>query len=43
MGIDWMSRTELAEAIPPAFTEWIGAPCSPTSRRWQRESVPLRP
>lgn len=25
MGIDWMSRAELAEAIPPAFTEYIGA------------------
>lgn len=25
MGIDWMSRDELAEAIPPAYTEHIGA------------------
>jgi DNA (cytosine-5)-methyltransferase 1 len=24
MGIDWMIRDELAEAIPPAYTEWIG-------------------
>ena len=24
MGIDWMTRPELSEAIPPAFTEWIG-------------------
>lgn len=24
MGIDWMSRAELVEAIPPAYTEWIG-------------------
>jgi len=24
MGIDWMSRDELAESIPPAMTEWIG-------------------
>ncbi len=25
MGIDWMtSREELSEAIPPAYTEWIG-------------------
>lgn len=24
MGIDWMEKHELAEAIPPAFTEWIG-------------------
>lgn len=25
MGIDWMTRDELAEAIPPAFTEYIGS------------------
>lgn len=24
MGIDWMSRAELSEAVPPAFTEWVG-------------------
>jgi DNA (cytosine-5)-methyltransferase 1 len=24
MGIDWMEREELAKAIPPAYTEWIG-------------------
>ena len=24
MGIDWMSRDELAQSIPPAYTEWIG-------------------
>ncbi len=24
MGIDWMTRRELNEAIPPAMTEWIG-------------------
>ncbi len=24
MGIDWMNKTELAQAIPPAYTEWIG-------------------
>lgn len=23
-GIDWMTRAELAEAIPPAYTEFIG-------------------
>jgi DNA (cytosine-5)-methyltransferase 1 len=23
MGIDWMTRAEMAEAIPPAYTEWI--------------------
>jgi DNA (cytosine-5)-methyltransferase 1 len=25
MGIDWMTLTELSEAIPPAYTEFIGA------------------
>lgn len=24
MGIDWMTQKELAQAIPPAYTEWIG-------------------
>lgn len=24
MGIDWMSRAELSQAIPPAYTEFIG-------------------
>jgi DNA (cytosine-5)-methyltransferase 1 len=24
MGIDWMTAPELAQAIPPAYTEWIG-------------------
>ncbi len=24
MGIDWMDRAELVEAIPPAFAEWVG-------------------
>jgi DNA (cytosine-5)-methyltransferase 1 len=24
MGIDWMTQDELAQAIPPAYTEWIG-------------------
>ena len=25
MGIEWMTVNELAEAIPPAYTEWLGA------------------
>jgi DNA (cytosine-5)-methyltransferase 1 len=25
MGIDWMDWDELTQAIPPAYTEWIGA------------------
>lgn len=24
MGIEWMKRAELSQAIPPAYTEWIG-------------------
>jgi uncharacterized phage-like protein YoqJ len=24
MGIDWMTRKELAQAIPPVYTNWIG-------------------
>lgn len=24
MGINWMTREELTEAIPPSYTEWIG-------------------
>jgi DNA (cytosine-5)-methyltransferase 1 len=24
MGVDWMELDELSEAIPPAYTEWIG-------------------
>jgi DNA (cytosine-5)-methyltransferase 1 len=37
MGIDWMDWRELCEAIPPAYTEWIGrqllaAVCPPLMR-----------
>jgi hypothetical protein len=24
MGIDWMTRAELSEAVPPAYTKFIG-------------------
>lgn len=25
LGIDWMNRDEMCEAIPPAYTEFIGS------------------
>lgn len=24
MGIDWMTRAELSQAVPPAYTKWLG-------------------
>jgi hypothetical protein len=24
LGIDWMNRHEMCQAIPPAYTQWIG-------------------
>jgi DNA (cytosine-5)-methyltransferase 1 len=24
MGIDWMTNAEITQAIPPAYTEWLG-------------------
>lgn len=33
MGIDWMEWRELAEAIPPAYTEWIGRQYAATLER----------
>lgn len=27
MGIDWMELEELSEAIPPAYSEWVGKAC----------------
>lgn len=34
MGIDWMTRAELSQAIPPAFTQWIGSQLLVTLR-WE--------
>lgn len=33
MGIEWMAGAELSEAIPPAYTEWIGRKLIGTIRR----------
>ncbi len=40
MGIDWMTKNELNEAIPPAYTEFIGKTMiSDLRRRLERETV----
>jgi DNA (cytosine-5)-methyltransferase 1 len=36
MGIDWMNRHELAQAIPQAYTEWVGVQLY---QRIQRENL----
>jgi DNA (cytosine-5)-methyltransferase 1 len=35
MGIDWMTREELSQAIPPAYTEFIGRQLVEILRRWE--------
>jgi DNA (cytosine-5)-methyltransferase 1 len=30
MGIEWMTKEEIVQAIPPAYTEWIGKQLIPT-------------
>ncbi|MCY3964221.1 MAG: DNA cytosine methyltransferase [Acidobacteria bacterium] len=37
MGIDWMTKTELNEAIPPDYTEFIGEQMIAALSQWQRE------
>ncbi len=42
MGIDWMTKNELNESIPPAYTEYIGAQLIDhleNSQQWHRELV----
>ena len=33
MGIDWMTRKELSQAIPPAYTQFIGGQAIAAMRR----------
>lgn len=40
MGIDWMPRDVLSQAIPPAYTEWLGHQLAQYARGWE---VILRP
>ncbi len=35
MGIDWMTRAELSQAIPPAYSKWIGL----EFREWRRSKA----
>ncbi len=40
MGIDWMRRDELTQAIPPAYTEWIGQRLMEVLRSAPQETGP---
>jgi hypothetical protein len=33
MGISWMTRKEIVQSIPPAYTEWIGQQLVPATKR----------
>lgn len=39
MGIDWMTRDELAQAIPPAYTRWLGDLVVRHLHKQEREEV----
>lgn len=47
MGIDWMTQPELTQAIPPAYTEWIGAQLlgylSDDTHKWNDPDMKLGP
>ena len=40
MGIDWMSWADLTEAVPPAYTEWIGRQLLRRDRSEERRVIP---
>lgn len=45
MGIDWMTGEELSQAIPPAYTQWIGEHLLRAGGQYPREEyteIPCR-
>lgn len=43
MGIDWMKRSELTQAIPPAYTEMLGAQLMAAVERIRADQCPAGP